>query len=229
MKNTIHNCANCKFKSFCLQKLNPTEIELVSAKHVELEYRKGEHIAKQGSFVHHVLFLQKGLVKIYQELNNNKDLILNIFSGGQLIGLSNLFTSNPLQYSIATIDDSTICAIDIRVIEELISSNGLFAKSIIKELNHCTHYYFQRIRTSSRKQLSGRMADALIYLADNVYNNDNFPLQLNRKELAEFADMSTMSAVRIIKELKISRIIEENNGKINIKNKKKLILLSKIG
>jgi CRP-like cAMP-binding protein len=229
MENSTHNCANCTLKSKCFEALNPAELELISAHRVELQYRKGENIAKQGAFVHHLLFLQKGLVKVYMELQNDSDLILNLFSGGQLIGLPNLFSQVPLQYSVAAIGDSSICAIDIRIIEELISSNGDFAKAIIHEINHCTHYYFQRILTSSQKQLSGRMADALLHLAQNVFKSNEFPMLLSRKELSEFAGMSTMSAVRVIKDLEANKVIAEKNNILYILDMTKLLQLSKTG
>lgn len=229
MSIQIHNCADCPLKSNCFQKLNPTELELVSARKVELNYRKGENIAKQGSFVHHILFLQKGLVKVYMELQEKQDLILNIFGESQLIGLPNLFTNNPLQYSVAAINDSVICAIDIRIFEEMITSNGFFAKNIIEDINHCTRYYFQRILSTSQKQLSGRMADALLHLSNKIYKNDSFPMLLTRKELAEFAGMSNMSAVRAIKDFEASGFIQEKKGMLTIRKKDKIIQLSKSG
>lgn len=229
MSIQTHNCIDCPLKSNCFQKLNPTELELVSARKVELNYRKGENIAKQGSFVHHILFLQSGLVKIYMELQGKQDLILNILVGPQFIGLPNLFSNSPLQFSVAAIDDSVICAIDIRIIEEMITSNGFFAKSIIEDINQCTRYYFQRILSTSQKQLSGRMADALLHLSDKIYKSDTFPMQLTRKELAEFAGMSNMSAIRVIKDFEASGFIEEKKGILTIREKDKIIQLSKNG
>ena len=206
------------------------ELELADAHRVELKYKKGEHIAKQGSFVTHVLYLQKGLIKIYIETEQENDIILNIFSGGDYIGLPNLFTNAPLQYSVAAIEDSIICAIDKTVIENLILQNGKFAKTIIQTLNNCTFYHYRRLISASQKQLNGRLADVLLHLANQVYHSDTFKLSLTRKELAEFAGMSVMSVVRTLKDFIQNNIIaEENNNTFKIIDKTKLESYSKYG
>lgn len=224
------SCVVCGSKSICFQQLSVLELELAEAHRVELRYKKGEHIAKQGSFVTHVLYLQKGLIKIYMETEQENDIILNIFSGGELIGLPNLFSNAPLQYSVAAIEDSIICAIDKTVIENLVINNGQFAKAIIQTINNCTLFHYRRLISASQKQLNGRMADALLHLANFVFKSNSFKMSLTRKELAELAGMSTMSAVRTLKDFVQNGIIsEDNNGYLHILNKSKLESFSKYG
>ncbi len=224
------NCAICGSKSACFKQLSILELELADAHRVELKYKKGEHIAKQGSFVTHVLYLQKGLIKIYMETEQENDIILNVFRGGDLIGLPNLFTSVPLQYSVAAIEDGVICAIDKSVIENLVLQNGQFAKAIIQNLNNCTHFHYRRLISASQKQLNGRLSDAILHLANAVYHSDSFVLTLTRKELAELAGMSMMSVVRTLKDFAQNDIIrEEGNGLFQILDKAKLESYSKYG
>ena len=229
MDHSLRSCPSCDLKCDCFKKLSPLELEVADTRRVELRYRKGENIAKQGSFATHVLFLQSGLVKVYMEVDNENDLILNIFSGGALIGLPNLFTNTQLQYSVAAIEDSVLCAIDRTVIEDLIKNNGESAQSIVAGINSCTIYHYQRLITASQKQLNGRMSDALLHLSDEVYQADEFPMSLSRKELAELAGMSMMSAVRVIKDLEQNGVLKEEKGKMLILDKDKLISISKYG
>ncbi|GAB4292063.1 MAG: hypothetical protein Kow0068_17300 [Marinilabiliales bacterium] len=229
MVENTNNCVFCEFKSDCFKALNRLELELADTKRVELKYKKGENIAKQGAFVTHILYLQKGLVKIYKEINKKNNLILNIFSGGNLIGLPNLFKNSTMHYSVAAIEDSVICAIDKKVIEEFILSNGEFAKSVIESINNCTIYHYDKIVSTSYKQLPGRMADVLIHLSQNVHKSLKFKLSLSRKELGEFAGMSLMSSVKIIKDFEANNLIGEKNGWIEIKDINKLIDISKNG
>ncbi len=230
MKFTDKTCAACDLKSGCFKQLSLLELDLADAHRVELKYKRGEHIAKQGSFVTHIFYLQKGLIKIYIETEQDNDIILNIFSGGDLIGLPNLFTNAPLQYSVAAIEDSVICAIDKSVIEKLVLQNGNFAKAIIQSINQCTQFHFQRLISASQKQLNGRLADALLHLANVVYKSDTFILSLTRKELAELAGMSMMSVVRTLKDFVQNNIIQEGKqGYFKILDKAKLESYSKYG
>lgn len=223
------SCPVCDVKAGCFKKLSPLELEVADVRRAELHYRKGEHIAKQGSFVTHILYLQKGLVKVYMEMEGDNDMILNIFNSGGFIGLPNLFTNAPMQYSVAAIEDSVICAIDKQVIEDLIKNNGEFAKSMMQNMNGCTLYHYKRLVAASQKQLNGRMADALLHLSDDVYKSDDFAMSLSRKELAELAGMSMMSAVRVIKDMEQNKIIAETHGHMKITDRDKLEQLSKYG
>ena len=223
------SCPECGAKSVCFRQLSMLELEVADANRVQLHYRKGENIAKQGAFVTQILYLQKGLVKVYMETNGDNDMILNIFNEGSLIGLSNIFSNAPMQYSVAAIEDSVICAIDKKVIEEMVKNNGEFAKSIIEDINKCTFYHFKKLIAATQKQLNGRMADALLHLSDEVFHSENFEMVLSRKELAELAGMSMMSAVRVIKDLEQNGIIAENNGHLIISDREKLEKLSIYG
>ncbi len=222
-------CSTCDIKSDCFRELSLMELELADTRRVELKYRKGENIAKQGSFVTHILYIQKGLVKVYMEMDGDNDMILNIFSEGDRIGLTNLFSDTPLQYSVAAIEDSVICAIDKKVFESLIVDNGVFAQSLMEQINKCTFYHFRRLISASQKQLNGRMADALLHLSDDIYKSKDFDMVLSRKELAELAGMSMMSAVRVVKNLEQSGIISEQNGRLSIVDRTKLLEISKYG
>ena len=224
-----NSCLSCNFKSDSFSMLSDLELQLVNSKRVVLNYRKGEIVGKQGAFVTHILFVQKGLVKIYKELSGNNNLILNFYPAGQLIGLPSVFSSDILHYSVAAIEDSVICAIDKSIIETLILENGNFAASIIKSLNACTNYHFDKIYSLTQKQMNGRLAEAILFLAENIFKSDAFNNSLTRKDLAEFTGMSVMSVVRGIKDFKASDIIDDKSGTIKILNKPKLEHISVTG
>ena len=72
------------------------------------------------------------------------------------------------------------------------------------------------------------MAEAIIYLQDEVFNNgsiDNIPKQ----DLAELTAMTKESAIRVLKEFKDDDIIEVNGKSLKIKDKKALQLIARHG
>jgi len=81
----------------------------------------------------------------------------------------------------------------------------------------------------TQKQMNGRVADALIYLSENIFKSNAFEMILSRKDLAEFTGMSTMSVVRTLKDLKNEGIIKDEKGKIDIKNTELLKKISQSG
>lgn len=237
--NTLHKttsadkalgmCMNCPAKSACFEKLTSEELQQVSDHKVHLHFKKGETIAKQGAFITHMLYLKKGLVKVYNEVDYRSNLIYSIHRTGKMLGLASLFGGAHFQYSIAALEDSFICAIDRKVIEQLLEQNGLFAAQVLQSVNADLLATRQKMVSLTMKQLNGRMADVLLYLADKVYGEDTFHLALSRKDLAEMSGMSTMSVVRTLQEFQKEKFISNSNHQVVIHNKKALLEMSQTG
>jgi CRP/FNR family transcriptional regulator len=81
----------------------------------------------------------------------------------------------------------------------------------------------------AHKKMPGRLAEVLLYFADEIFNKDDFEMLLSRQELGEMTNMAKESAVRILKEFEESGIIQSNSSGIKILDKEKLNLISEKG
>ena len=77
--------------------------------------------------------------------------------------------------------------------------------------------------------MHGRMADALIYLSDTVFNSLEFEMPLSRQDLADMTAMSKDSAIRILKELEKDGFANFDEKNISIINFEGLCILSENG
>lgn len=229
MVESKKSCLLCNNKSECFRQLSDSQLDFANSNRAEISYRKGEMIAKQGNFYTHILYLQSGMVKVYKELPDGSNLILSIFGVGSLIGLPFLFKNQILDYSVAALDDTTICAIDRHAFEKLIHENGEFAAEVVNQLNHCTLYNYDRLVSLTHKQINGRFADTLLYLSRVVYKANPFNLTLSRKDLAEYTGVSVMSVIRAIKEFKNDGIIDISGNRVEILNFSQLERISRTG
>jgi CRP-like cAMP-binding protein len=224
------NCMICQNKSECFKKLSEDELGKADLGKVEITFKKKEIIAKQGVFASHMMYIKKGLVKQYIEgANGHKNVIINFFSPGQIIGISSLFGKSTFDFSVAAVEDATLCLIDINIIRELIKSNGEFSKMVMRRLCESNIYAHRQLFDLTNKQLNGRLAGALIYLAKEVFKNKKFSMSLSRNDLAEFTGMSTMSAIRVLNDFKEEGIIEDKNGSFEILNIDALEQIAKTG
>ena len=228
MSKQIITCTDCEFKSSCFQQLNSNELLLTNESKVQVNYKKGETISKQGSFVTHILYVKEGIVKVYRENEDNTNSIFNIYPEKFLIGLSSLFYSETFQYSVAALSDARICAIDRKVIQQIIQDNSSFAAAVIKSLNEEISQLQEKMISLTLKQLQGRLADSLLHLSAIVYEKNSFPMIASRKELAEFSGMSTMSVVRTMQFFMKNNIVDEKDGKIHIKDRSALKHMAEI-
>lgn len=230
MSSTKQNtCLLCNHKSSCFNTLNANELDIADSSRAEIHYKKGEMVAKQGNFYTHILYIQSGMVKVYKELSDGSNLILNIFKEGSLIGLPFLFNNQVLDYSVSAIEDTDICAIDRKTFESLVHQNSNFAAEVINLLNQCTLYNYDRIVSLTHKQLNGRFAETLIFLSEKIYENTRFKLTLSRKDLAEYTGVSVMSIIRAIKDFKADGIIDVQGNQIEILNPEALERIRKNG
>lgn len=229
-ENTSGSCMVCKNKSTCFKQLSNPELELSNKHRVQLNFKEGETILKQGSFANHVHFVKSGLVKLYMEIpNSEKNLVINILPAGNLMGLPSIYGNKVYTYTATAIENSTICIIENDIIKELIENNGKFAAEIIKTMNFCMSSTFSRFISLTHKQLNGRLADALIYLSEEIYKSPVFKLSLSRADLGELTGMSTMSVVKVIKDFKDNNIVKNENGTIEITNMPLLKRISEVG
>lgn len=196
--------------------------------HVSLTYNKGEIICKQGGFASHVIFLKKGLIKIYKEYND-KNLILKIAKPGEFIGLSSLYQKGIFGYSGACIDTAEVFSVNIEVFKQMINDSNTFGEKVITQLNNDTNQFFDRVLSLTQKQLHGRIADIILHLAKDVYQSNKFNLLMTRRDIAEFCGMSTESAIRIMKEFHNDKIIKIEGKNLEIVSYKLLERLSQIG
>ncbi|HLO89872.1 MAG: Crp/Fnr family transcriptional regulator [Chloroflexota bacterium] len=214
--SSSETCVSFVYEVPCFDLLTPEEKEMVDKTSVVVNYKKGETICKQGSFASHIMYIEKGLVKVYLE-GPPKDLILTITPKFNLLGLQSLFEgNNKFLYSASTYTDTTIRMIDILVFKQLLRQNAVFGYRITNILNESTAQGYGRFFSLTQKQLHGRLADILLCLSRRVFKSDSFDLPLSRSDLSDLTCMSTESVIRIMKEFKDDGIIETNNKSISL-------------
>ncbi|MBI9033631.1 MAG: Crp/Fnr family transcriptional regulator [Bacteroidales bacterium] len=225
----INTCSAFNSKLSCFDFLTDQEKELVDRNQVEVVYKKGEIICKQGAFASNIIFLKEGLVKVYLE-GQNKNLILKVTPSNNLIGLPVIYEgNNTFLYSVAAYVDSRISLIDITVFKQILSQNARFASQIINILNENTVLTYGRFFCLTHKQMHGRLADILLCLSQRIFKNKVFSLPLSRNDLAELTGMSAESVSRIIKEFKQDNLIEIIGKEFRILDFDRLLRISEKG
>lgn len=223
------NCVDCTKKSSCFNQLNKADHKFIEDNRLELNFKAGEVIVKQGSFASNIMFIYDGLVKTYLETADGSHVILDVLPPGEMIGLSTLFCDKAFNQSASAIEDSTICSINIKIFEEYTKSNGEFAVALINMLNCNLNQSNQRFLSKTHKQLNGKFADTILFLSEKVYKSSSFKLSMMRKDLAELAGMSAESLTRVLTKFKNEKIIKVDGKNYEILNMDQLKHISDIG
>jgi CRP/FNR family transcriptional regulator len=168
-------------------------------------------------------------VKQYIEGDNNKNFNLRIIKPGEFIGLSSVFSKNLISYSSVSLTDSRAFLIEKETIEKVVKQNGTFGFNIIKRSYDQNINLFETMGNVLFKQMNGRLADTLLYINDLKTDNPDIFQLLSRKDIADFAGISTESTVKILKTLEKEAIISLVEKDILIIDKNRLEKISKNG
>ncbi|HKK43872.1 MAG TPA: Crp/Fnr family transcriptional regulator [Bacteroidales bacterium] len=227
--NLVDNCENCTkiWKNFSF--LSGEELHLIDDNKYEATFKPGEIMIKQGSPTSNALFLASGMAKTYIEGNNGRNFILNIALPGQLIIGPGAYTNSRHTFSVAALTTVQACFINFDVFRKLMKSNGDFAESLLEDISTKSLRAHSRMVNQAQKRMPGRLADALIYFADEVFNADEYDMILSRQELGEMANMAKECVVRILKELEELGVINSGSSRIKIIDKERLIQISEKG
>lgn len=223
------NCVDCGLRSPMFDLLSESELQLINEHRFEIKFNKGETIRKQGTFLSHVISLNSGLAKLYIEGSNKKNLILRIIKPTKFIGGPGMYYDQRHHYSVAALVDSSACFIDVNIFKEIIHSNPAFAAEFMKEFSINMLSTHDRLINISQKQIPGRMADALLYFSNEIFDNNKIESVISKQDLADLTSMSKDSAVKILREFNEEKIIKTNADHIEITNKDALIKISNFG
>jgi CRP-like cAMP-binding protein len=223
------NCVLIENGAVCFQHLTTDEIELIKKSKTLVQFRKGENLTKQGAFASYILFIIAGIVKQHVEGDANRNFNLRILQSGDFVGLSAVFNEYIFSYSTIALCETTVYLVEKTAIEIVIKQNGEFALGIIKRYCSQNIALYQIISNMMFKQMPGKLADALLYLSSDFFYNKDIFKHLTRKDIADFAGMSTESTVKLLKSFEKDKIIRLEEKNIIIENRRMLEEISHKG
>ncbi len=229
---TENKITSCEFCGRCwsnFRQLTSDELELINKHRYEATFNPSEIIIKQGSPASNAIFLISGLAKVYMEGYSGKNLILNLAEPSTLLAGPGVHVNSRYCYSVAAITHIQVCFISFDVIRQVLATNPRFAAGFIEDLSEKSLRLHEKVLNLTQKKMHGRLAEALLYFADNIFRSDEFEMVLSRQELGEMTNMAKESVVRIIGELENEQIIHATPRKVKILDREKLHVISEKG
>jgi len=223
------NCTNCEHFSKCFQHLFPDEIEFINDKKIQLTYLQGETLFKQGAFAPYVMFVINGLVKVYLQTGSNKQINIRLAVEGDYLAFSSVFDENIYNYSAVALKDSVVCMIDKTALRKLFLKNAEFAMRITSRNCRNEAWLLDMLKNVTYKQMRGKIASSLLYLSSEKFLNHNVFQHLTRKDIADFASITTESTIKFIKEFEKEGILKLDGKDIKITDQRTLEDIAKNG
>lgn len=222
------NCTTCRFMSKAAETLNQEHLGFLSCNKAMVQFRKGDSIIKQGMFSTNIVYLRRGLAKIHIS-GPYHEQIVRLVKAPSYLGLPTSIGDKINQYSVTAISDAEVCFIDMVTFRHLLKGSELFIYEIIHELCSNELEAIRRCASRTQKQVRGNIADVILEFADHIYESDSFVLPISQAEIGNLVDTSRESISRTLSEFHRDGIIRFAGKRIEILNKKSLVLISQTG
>ncbi len=217
--NQFYTSSDCRLEQFTDLNEHKTRVQ----------YLKGENIFKQGAFAPYVIYVVHGLVKIYLQTGFDKQVNIGVARPGDFLAFSSVFGELVHTYSSQAITNAEICMIEKESLKEILIKHPEFALQVTSKNYRAEKHLLEIIKNISYKQMRGKLASALLYLSAEDFLKEDIFSYLTRQDLADFASISTESAIKFLKEFEKEKMIQLDGKNILISDIGKLENLSRNG
>ncbi|RBW68583.1 Crp/Fnr family transcriptional regulator [Bacillus taeanensis] len=186
-------------------------------------FEKGEIVCSVGDPLEELLLLVKGRVKIFTSLPNGKSLLLRFNNALSIIGEVEFVTKKNARNTVECVSECMLIGIKFDFLSEHYYHNPTFLQYIV---HHLANRLYSSTTASSLNLLTrveNRYASYLLSMLTAV--DGTFVEEVKTSNLVETAELlgtSYRHLNRVINELVENDVIEKRNGRILVKNVKKL-------
>lgn len=215
-KNDPNDCLTCVRKSAMFKMLSLKELQLIKDNRINIHYKAGEIIQKQGTFMSHAISVNSGLVKIYLEDEGHSYTILRIVPPTNFIGGPGIYYDQYYHFTVSALKDSSICLIDLTVFKNILDHNKAFAAEFMSDFSKNVLSTYNRLIKLTQNHLPGRMAYALLYLFEEVYESNKDIISISKQDLADLSAISRESSAKILRDFQHEGIIRFTNKEVEL-------------
>ena len=222
------------FKSHSiLNDLPAEEYEELSRHMTEQEYHKGETLFREGAVPQGIFFVRQGKVKKFKTGRDGKEQIIYVANSGEMIGYHAILAGERYPDTASTLEKSLIAFIPKEDFISVLEKSTVLPRRLLKTLSHEFSVLANSISIIATRPVKERLAIALIVLREKfkaeAKPGEEIVVDISRHDLANMAGTGNENVVRILKEFKLSGILETKGRKIFIHDVKKLVEQSGCG
>ncbi|MDA3911598.1 MAG: Crp/Fnr family transcriptional regulator [Bacteroidales bacterium] len=222
-------CENCQLRALFFAHLQQDEMLDICNIRKEKSFESNEDIVRRGDKFREFFYLKEGLVKLHIVKSGSEDQIITIAKPLDFISILSIFSSDHYQYTVTALLPSVVCNVDMSLIKSFATKNAAFGFDLMTRLSKSTDIVLLETMDLKRLQLKGKLAYILLKFANHIFKSERFDLPVTRKEIAEYAGVSTENIIRALAEFRKDQLIRISGKEIEILNKNRLTQISKFG
>jgi len=192
------------------------EIERIT---VGQDFKRGDVIFSEGDDGDGFFLVASGLVKIFKSSPEGKEQILHILGPGEPFGEVPVFSGQHFPASSEAIAESRLIFFPRSKFVALITANPSLALNMLAVLSMRLRQFTVQIENLSLKEVPGRLASYLIYLANEQKRDDFVTLNISKGQLASLLGTIPETLSRIFARMNSQNLIEVKDRNIKLINR----------
>jgi CRP-like cAMP-binding protein len=196
---------------------------------VDKFYDKGRTIFSEGDEGNGFYVVADGRVKIYKVSMEGKEQIFHIYGPGDPFGEVPVFSGQKFPANAQTLLKSHLLFFPKAAFVDLISNDPSLSLNMLAVLSMRLRKFTDQIENLSLKEVPGRLAGYLIYLAEEQGNRERVTLNISKGQLASLLGTIPETLSRIFTKMSIQELIDVNGRSIELLNFEGLTNLAEHG
>ena len=203
-----------------------TEIEKIA---VDKNYNKGDVIFYDGDEGNGFYLVAAGSVSVYKLSPDGKEQILHIIKEGDTLGAVPVFSGKSFPANARALSKTHLLFFDRKKFIELITGKPNLIMNLLALLSMRLRDFTIQVENLSLKEIPGRLASYLLYLAQEQGNRDFVKLNISKLQLSNILGTVPESLSRALGNMKTKKLIEEEGANIRLLNRAELEELAERG
>ena len=214
-------CYKCEFemKSDSLSKLGSEElVEKLCDVGRTKTYGVGEEIFRAGDVAEFLPIILDGKLKVVRFLELGKEIILNIFSEGEMFAIPPILDGREYPATAVAIDETKLLLIYKNDFDELLANSPEFSSAVMSKMSALMRDITSSMENLATASSEKRIGKVLLKLAKKETASGAVKITIRRQDIAEMAGLTTETTIREVRKLADKDLINIVRGKIIIED-----------
>lgn len=215
----IH-CECCESSSCLIQKCcSPESMHKIDQSKELIFFKQNQNIINEGHPILGIFFILVGKVKVYCTGLNKRQQIVRFANTGHLIGHRG-FEKEVYPIGAKTMDDSTVCFVENKVLDTIFESNPKLVLELMKFYSRELRKVETRMKNIGQMNTREKVSEALLLLWENFGLNvqNELNVSFTREDIANIAGTNAEQIMKQLTEFEQESLISKVGRKIKIVN-----------
>ena len=198
--------------------LNEDEIAKLQESSSVIRLRKGQNLFIAGDSPRSIYGVANGCLKIVREGPEGESVITRVVRPGNIVGIREVFGEFKYSRTSVALKESEVFSIEARAVFELILRSPAVSLQFMKIFCNELSRMEKRIENDLYKPARNLVA-AVIYELYTLFADEGqttFEPPLNRRDIAELADVTPETVSRAVADLKLNGVLETQGAVFHI-------------